>query len=375
MYVGRRKAGSTGKVSAYVSLYTFRSQSVDGYDLPSALKDWLYPTDGTTRDFATLQVVFGRGEEYFASDKNGKLEYKEPEIKKPAEDEEKIDKPALRRARTVSFLRPLSDVSTRSDSVATEAGENRWSSSTSSRRASRPPSLSYSRTSSAASISSELIEPLPELQSTKISQPSIMSQWEALRASTATSAYASKRSSRSFESPVVESISEELAHMPATTSAEDRTQLASTDSRFRSEFKIPEGYMLVPIGGEATKIPPAACTCGCHETLVPVKTKPTYTNASIQTDALPSPPRTALRIDTMATSDWSTNDYSAVSQADLSPMYDDQPLENPIFMSRMMSSYFSKPGYQLGDSLIRSYHVYEPLLYQYQDEFGEDALR
>ncbi|KAF2036599.1 hypothetical protein EK21DRAFT_42668, partial [Setomelanomma holmii] len=66
----------------------------DGYDLPQALKDWLYPNNGTSRDFATLQVVFGRGEEYFASDKNGKLEYKEPEVKKAAEDEEKTDRPS-----------------------------------------------------------------------------------------------------------------------------------------------------------------------------------------------------------------------------------------------------------------------------------------
>ncbi|KAI4616212.1 uncharacterized protein J4E87_008947 [Alternaria ethzedia] len=75
----------------------------DGHELPPALKDWLYPTNGTTRDFASLQVVFGRGEEYFASDKNGKLEYKEPELKKPAptEDEEKLDRQALRRSRTV----------------------------------------------------------------------------------------------------------------------------------------------------------------------------------------------------------------------------------------------------------------------------------
>ncbi|KAL1801445.1 hypothetical protein ACET3X_001787 [Alternaria dauci] len=89
----------------------------DGYDLPPALRDWLYPTDGTTRDFASLQVVFGRGEEYFASDKNGKLEHKEPEVKKPVptDDEEKLDRQALRRSRTVSFLRPLSETSVRSD--------------------------------------------------------------------------------------------------------------------------------------------------------------------------------------------------------------------------------------------------------------------
>ncbi|KAI4954657.1 hypothetical protein J4E86_005967 [Alternaria arbusti] len=96
----------------------------DGYDLPPALRDWLYPTDGTTRDFASLQVVFGRGEEYFASDKNGKLEYKEPELKKPApiEDDEKLDRQALRRSRTVSFLRPLSETSMRSDGGWTALG-------------------------------------------------------------------------------------------------------------------------------------------------------------------------------------------------------------------------------------------------------------
>lgn len=42
-------------------------------------------------------------------------------------------------------------------------------------------------------------------------------------------------------------------------------------------------------------------------------------------------------------------------------------------MGRMMN-YFSKPGYQLGDSLMSSYHAYEAVVYQYQDEFGEEAL-
>ncbi|KAI4950141.1 hypothetical protein J4E91_004797 [Alternaria rosae] len=101
----------------------------DGYDLPPALKDWLYPNDGTTRDFASLQVVFGRGEEYFASDKNGKLEYKEPELKKqaPTEDEEKLDRQTLRRSRTVSFLRPLSETSIRSDGGGSDTNRSKRS--------------------------------------------------------------------------------------------------------------------------------------------------------------------------------------------------------------------------------------------------------
>ncbi|KAI0580221.1 hypothetical protein TUN199_06143 [Pyrenophora tritici-repentis] len=106
----------------------------DSYDLPPALRDFLYPdpSSGITRDHASLQVVFGRGEEYFASDNNGKLEFKEPaETRKSLpptsnggdNDEEggitnnntKADRQALRRSRTVSFLRPLSEMSVRSD--------------------------------------------------------------------------------------------------------------------------------------------------------------------------------------------------------------------------------------------------------------------
>jgi len=43
-------------------------------------------------------------------------------------------------------------------------------------------------------------------------------------------------------------------------------------------------------------------------------------------------------------------------------------------MGRMMN-YFSKPGYQLGDSLTSGYQSYQPLVYEYQDEFGEEVLR
>lgn len=40
-----------------------------------------------------------------------------------------------------------------------------------------------------------------------------------------------------------------------------------------------------------------------------------------------------------------------------------------------MTNYFSKPGYQLGDSLASGYHHYEQPVYQYQKEFGDEALR
>ncbi len=50
----------------------------DEYNLPPTLHAWLHPSDGSTRDFASLRVVFGFGEEFSASDRYGKVEYKEP---------------------------------------------------------------------------------------------------------------------------------------------------------------------------------------------------------------------------------------------------------------------------------------------------------
>jgi hypothetical protein len=129
--------------------------------------------------------------------------------------------------------------------------------------------------------------------------------------------------------------------------------------------------MLVPIA-DATKPTPSTCTCGCHEAPLQSKPKAEYSNASTQTENIATPPRTALRIDTSATSQWSSRDSTAVSQRELSPIYNDYPIENPIFLGRGMS-FFSKPGYQLGDSLMSHYQAYEASMCEYQDEFGEDA--
>lgn len=41
--------------------------------LPNTLHEWLFPEDGSTRDFGTLQVVLGQREEYFAYDKDGRI--------------------------------------------------------------------------------------------------------------------------------------------------------------------------------------------------------------------------------------------------------------------------------------------------------------
>ncbi|CAN9085553.1 unnamed protein product [Alternaria alternata] len=260
----------------------------DGYDLPPALRDWLYPTDGTTRDFASLQVVFGRGEEYFASDKNGKLEYKEPEVKKaaPVEDEEKLDRQALRRSRTVSFLRPLSETSIRSDGGTSDTNRSKRSSSISSQRASRPPSLSYtnSRTNSEISL---LGETIVEGQTSQPTRPSYISQWTALGSSVG--------------------------------------ELKQVESPSASEHGI---YGVSVVEPERDKVP----------------TK-TASPASVTTNFTAIPQDAAYYVD---------EDY-------------DTP---PVVMGRM-STYFSKPGYQLGDSLFSGY---QPINwasgYEEVDDFG-----
>ncbi|KAI0491011.1 hypothetical protein F4859DRAFT_460046 [Xylaria cf. heliscus] len=43
------------------------------YGLPAQLQEWLFPTDGTTRDFATLQVILLSDNAFWASDKNGEI--------------------------------------------------------------------------------------------------------------------------------------------------------------------------------------------------------------------------------------------------------------------------------------------------------------
>ncbi|KAI1341050.1 hypothetical protein F5Y15DRAFT_23820 [Xylariaceae sp. FL0016] len=43
------------------------------HGLPQRLQDWLFPADGTTRDFATLQVILIGDDGFRASDKNGDI--------------------------------------------------------------------------------------------------------------------------------------------------------------------------------------------------------------------------------------------------------------------------------------------------------------
>ncbi|OAG12470.1 uncharacterized protein CC84DRAFT_1254722 [Paraphaeosphaeria sporulosa] len=150
----------------------------DGYDLPPDLEDFLF-AKADKRDFASLQVVFGRGDEFFASDQNGKLEFKEPEPEKREPTPEELEgKRALRRSRTMSFMRPRSDDSSRHSFLDLES-----QSPASSRRSSlmngRPPSLSLSfRSNSDASLHTLNSQPEsrpPSASHTRLSSESSLS--------------------------------------------------------------------------------------------------------------------------------------------------------------------------------------------------------
>ncbi|KAL6158573.1 hypothetical protein ACJBU6_02683 [Exserohilum turcicum] len=341
----------------------------DDYGLPPALKDWLYPSDGSTRDFDSLQVVFGRGEEYFASDKDGKVEHKEPEVRKqtlplPVEDEEKL---ALRRSRTVSFLRPLSETSVRSDSVFSDSTRSKRSSSISSQRTSRPPSLSYtnSRTNSEVSI---LGDTILEGQASQSTRPSYISQWNALSSSALE--VQTELLSPNFEAPSEKQESISVEPLRTATIPLRALDAQLTITRTLEDTRVQQN---------ATTVNVPHCTCGCHATPQappppPSPPKPAYANATTQTTPPPSPPsrrNTTLRIDTAAS--WEAQDnYTENSYYEEADDYYDGP---PVIMSRM-SSYFCKPDYQLGDSLFSGYQPIDwGTTYVYQDTFGEEALR
>lgn len=341
------------------------------------MSEWLNPTDGTTRDWASLQVVFGRGEEYFASDKNGKLEFKEPDIKKLTEEEEKerADKQVLRRSRTVSFLRPLSQASIRSDSAVAETPVlNRRTSSISSQRASRPPSLSYSTTGSEISTASSGASQ-PQGSSTATSSSSMPRFASANPVRTISTIAA--------PAPVGGLVYVEPASMAATASLDtipstNDPALSSIPSL--SSNKETNSSSITSIPEERGKpnpttksIRPEICTCGYHDPSPPLIGQPAYANASTQTDPASSP-RTALRVDTTSASSWGSNSYSSVGRDVQTETYESGFSAIPFSMGRM-TNYFRKPGYQLGDSLTSGYDHFEQPMYYYQDEFGDEALR
>ncbi|KAF2248027.1 hypothetical protein BU26DRAFT_325872 [Trematosphaeria pertusa] len=351
----------------------------DGYDLPPALQEWLFPADGSSRDFATLQVVFGRGDEYFASDKNGKLEYKEPEKKlpPPPPPEEIEEKPVLRRSRTVSFLRPLSDTSTKQTSPAMETPSSRRSSGAS-QQASRPPSLAFSaRSMSDASFTSQPASRPPSLSFSRTSSESSFISQSGSRPSSTTSTLSSRPPSDPEVKPIDTSFEPVYSDSPNASPVAAPMRLTRRSRPLSMSFnsvtfpRIPEGRQLLPPEPTPPIQDTYKCTCGCHDS---PKRRPTYADAGVQTSPLTPPPRTALRIDTTTTTTshfpaYHSNESSAL---DVQTPQDEVYEPNPVYMGRMFD-YFSKPGYQLGDGLSSGYYYYQQPMYEYQEEFEDMA--
>lgn len=253
----------------------------------------------------------------------------------------------------MSFVRPLSETSARSDASAAESAERRQSrsSSISSQRASRPPSLSFLRTNSDMSLSQSNSRPSSLVSAHSRTPSSLSSQW------TAPSVKTSESDEQEYDSAIAEeSFITPPARLDLNAMIQPRAQdilpyervpsKPTQDSRTRQEFA--PSIQTSPV-----------CSCGCHNSSLPSKPHLKYADASVQTDFPPSPPRTALRINTSDSSFWpSQQHYSATLQPFETPTL----VTNPVFMGRMMN-YFSKPDYQLGDSLVSGYVDYQPLLY------------
>ena len=275
-------------------------------------------------------------------------------MKKPAptEDDEKLDRQALRRSRTVSFLRPLSETSIRSDGGLSDTNRSKRSSSISSQRASRPPSLSYtnSRTNSDISL---LGETIVERQMRQPGRPSYISQWTALGSGVGDSEKMEspqKSDPRTDAKPVIEADRE-----PVSTKTISPASVESTPSLPSSQPALTPKLTTLqqsppPQPRPTSKNPP--CTCNCHATPnpSPPPQKPTYTTTATQT----SPPPDPLTRENSSSAYWpSQANYTAIPQEP--SYYTDEDYDTPpVFMGRM-STYFSKPGYQLGDSLFSGY--------------------
>ncbi|KAF2648726.1 hypothetical protein K491DRAFT_684445 [Lophiostoma macrostomum CBS 122681] len=323
----------------------------DGYDLPADLREWLFPTDGTERDFPTLQVVFGRGNEYFASDKNGKLEFKEPEIKKPMVQPEpppKDDRPApLKRSRTISFLRPLSDSSPKPTSPAIESPSrtsSRSRSSSISQPTPRPLITSFPRP--ALEHMDDPHSPSAETPSSLTSsrRSSYISQSTSRSKSTSISSISSDVAPRSYSPDAESPCKETIVEPPVPNRLIRRSTRPLSMSFNTTPFpKIVEGRTLSPANKGQTS-PETHCAC-CRHNATP---RPMYANASVQTD--PEPLQTNNSRDEFNHATYSSWGVEA-------PLEDEPLAPNPVVMGRMFD-FFSKPGYQLGDSLASAYSYY-----------------
>ncbi|GME65988.1 hypothetical protein GTA08_BOTSDO08753 [Neofusicoccum parvum] len=306
--------------------------------LPAALQRWLFPTDGRTRDFATLQVVLGRGDDFFASDRAGKVENKTPTTSpdrnpspNPSDSPKPLDRASRRRSRTMSLVGP-------------------------------PAGFRLSQSLS------QPIAPISEFPSS----------------SAASSTRSSISSTRSLSSSGTRPSRPPSTYLPAPLALARQERDWKRRPRsiaFGEDDLLPEPPRKARGASPPTRN--ACCHCGCHGAAPPppAARRPAsrYVDAGMQTDPPPPPSgRDSVPVSPRRkrsfTSDF--DDSSSVAETGSSvsrsrrssaaatditaPSTYGSPGGNPIVMGEMQN-YFRSTGYQLGDALRPQYR--EPMRY------------
>ena len=292
--------------------------TVDHHALPSALENWLFPADGSTRDFETLQVILSSEDAFYASDRYG-------EIKSETSDFER----KLRRATTINLASP--------------AAENkRWVTN-----ASLTPETERRRSSTLPSVTS-----VPD----QVIGPPIRPQLKHIR-----------------------SLSTDKPHRSSLMPSVARHRRMNWETRPRSHDELttlkecpsplpPEPSME---SRRAQFSSSSHCSCGCHggpgntqSTSIPQRSvRPVYADASIQTDdsllvqgdgeaTYGQRPMnsTSSFVYEQNTQSQRTSFLSASTGAGSWTSDGSWCVPNPVVMGRMQD-YFRSNNYLLGDSL------------------------
>ncbi|KAI1777205.1 hypothetical protein F4818DRAFT_340874 [Hypoxylon cercidicola] len=231
--------------------------------LPKTLQEWLFPADGSTRDFETLQVILSGEDSFFASDRNGELR------SEPSGSQQR-----LRRALTFS-------------------GESL--SPTSKRRMSRARELSVGETDRPRSSTLPSMSPtVDHLPGPHLKPPT----------SHGRSSSADKLRRISLVSLAFNQQRRSWATRPRSMvyGAEDLGVLKEQPSPQRAEVPRTAAKSPTPPPAPAPAPAPASvdrCTCGHHDRddsmrfqprpKADIKPRPRYADASVQTDPVSSP--------------------------------------------------------------------------------------
>lgn len=391
-FAGRTRAANLDKVSTSTQLIMFTAhKTIDGYDLPPALSEWLWPPDGTVRDFQTLQVVFGRGNEYFASDKNGKLEFKEPEKKEPPPEEQMDSKPSLRRTRTMSVFMSSADAVPKLYSAQSLDDVPPVPTQKTSQPPSRPSSILHStRPSLDSAFTSHPNSRSPSLSSLRSSGDSVFTQSMSRPSSivtTASSQPPSEGDIKPYDNTMVESTpTSSTAEEPQMTFTNNNTRTTRRARPLSISFKpssfpriaedkplqrAPTAPILPPLPVKIVPSqqqqqqeqtsqftqPPDTYECGIPFSQPVSRPTSMYAHASVQTDPLPSPPPPpkSLHVNTSVDRipEYAYTPSAREDDDSFSPTSDEYfpsyaPMTNHYRMGSM-SSFFNKPGYRLGD--------------------------